>query len=220
MRCLKFAISLITAAAIAALDHPRLARADDEQELLKAATRVLQFASYAGTLAGGTVKDDSILQQPIDPAVDLVDFVKINGEPCTYERRDFVPVTSSGEFSRPIKGPPGNFHWTGPQMPRDHYAVWHTRIDFRNISDEWEMRGSIMRIYGKTAICKYETKFRDPSLSLEAVRTMTSRNANILEGTAVRCTNDLHGAGSYTRIIARAISYLHSHDCPAYKLGF
>ncbi len=201
-------------------DDNELSQGEDDQQSLKAATRVLQFAAYTGVLAGGTIEHDSIVQKPTDPAVDLVDFVKISGEPCTYERRDFVPVTANGQFSRPIRGGPGNFHWTGPQMPRDHYAIWHTRIDFRNLSDEWQTRGPFLRIFGRLGICKYETNFRDPSLSLNDVRTIASRSAKIIEGTTVRCTNDIHGAGSYTRIVLRAINYIHSHDCPPYQLGF
>ena len=84
------AMAGIAAAAVVLASAARAETPDDQS--LKAATRVLQFAAYTkGILYEAVVDGDSVVERkPADPAIDLVDFVRIKDEPCTYERRDFA----------------------------------------------------------------------------------------------------------------------------------
>jgi hypothetical protein len=111
-----------------------------EQLPIRAAVRVLPFASYLGGLKFAPLRrTDLPVQQPmpriinseyavqdsVDPAVDFVDFVKSSIGDCAYDRRDFVPVTADGRHFA-LK----------ERLPIDHFVVWHTRIDFHRLSDE------------------------------------------------------------------------------------
>jgi hypothetical protein len=139
---------------------------------------------------------------------EFADYIKMDDEPCSYDKRAFVGVTADNKFD------------SSPQPYR--YVIWHTKIDFSKMSTEWQARGAFLTLKGELgAFCKYETKFT-PGATLNEARSGASRKAPTA-GALIRCGHNLEGvggSGGYSLQVLKALSYIHSHVCPPAELPF
>jgi hypothetical protein len=189
-----------------------------------AAVRVLAFASYLGasrtvaTRRGVLVQHEVHIisaeraeQEPADPVASAIDFVKTPEGDCSYDRRDFVPMADNRTFARGTSG----------AMPVDHYVIWHTRVDFSRLSNEWDSDGTFLHLRGGAgALCAFETRIM--SHELADARGVTPRQQQPTPGTSMRCGSMIGGPardGLMLQIL-RAVEYIHAHVCPPYQMPF
>jgi hypothetical protein len=188
---------------------------------MAAAVRVLAFASYMGGNAYSNgwngmlqapidiIDPEHATQKPVDPVVAYVDYVRSSSDECTFDRRDFVPITADRHFARS----------GGRSLQTDYHAIWHTQIDFRRLSNEWRWDG-LLHLSGNTPLCKFESKV--PTSDLEEAQRAVSSRRPPPDGTQMRCVDDVAGVASVTlrTDVIRAVSYMHAHVCPAFEMPF
>jgi hypothetical protein len=217
-------IAFLGAITVPAAAQEVIAPYPHDELAIRAAVRVLTFASPLGGLRYVTlakpgrsieqknfkIKDpERATQESVLPEIDFIDFVKSSIGECAYDRRDFVPVTADGR------------HFALKEhLPIDHYVIWHTRLDFHRLSDEARRVGYFsLRLFGNSALCKYETRAMTKNLD-EAIE-MTSRGQPPSE-TVFRCYDTITGPSSaeLETEVLRAIAYMHTNICAPLQMPF